>query len=102
MRATIKVKDLVKHYGDVKAVDGISFEVQQGEIFGFLGPNGAGKTTTIECIEGYKTPDSGSVTALDLDPRRDGYELKERIGIMLQETCAGRKEHPFEEQSKWK
>jgi ABC-2 type transport system ATP-binding protein len=87
MRATIKVNDLVKHYGEVKAVDGISFEVQEGEIFGFLGPNGAGKTTTIECIEGYKTSDSGSVTALSLDPRRDGYELKERIGIMLQETA---------------
>ena len=82
----ITVDNLRKHYGDVKAVDGISFEVQEGEIFGFLGPNGAGKTTTIEMIEGYKTPDSGSVTALGLDPRKDGYELKERIGIMLQET----------------
>jgi len=87
VRATIKVNDLVKQYGDLKAVDGISFEVQEGEIFGFLGPNGAGKTTTIECIEGYKTPDSGSVTALGLDPREDSYELKERIGIMLQETA---------------
>jgi len=67
-------------------VDGISFEVHEGEIFGFLGPNGAGKTTTIEMIEGYKTPDSGSVTALGLDPRKDSYKLKERIGIMLQET----------------
>jgi ABC-2 type transport system ATP-binding protein len=87
VRATITVNDLAKQYGDVKAVDGISFEVQEGEIFGFLGPNGAGKTTTIECIEGYKTPDGGSVTALGLDPREDGYELKERIGIMLQETA---------------
>jgi ABC-2 type transport system ATP-binding protein len=87
VRATIKVSDLIKQYGDVKAVDGISFEVQEGEIFGFLGPNGAGKTTTIECIEGYKTPDGGRVTALGLDPREDGYELKERIGIMLQETA---------------
>jgi len=90
----ITVDNLRKYYGDpsagsgrgVKAVDGISFEVQQGEIFGFLGPNGAGKTTTIEIIEGYKTPDSGSVTTLGLDPRKDGYDLKERIGIMLQET----------------
>ncbi len=82
----ITVDNLRKHYGDVKAVDGISFEVQEGETFGFLGPNGAGKTTTIEIIEGYKTPDSGNVTALGLDPRKDGYELKERIGIMLQET----------------
>jgi ABC-2 type transport system ATP-binding protein len=70
----------------VKAVDGVSFEVHQGEIFGFLGPNGAGKTTTIEIIEGYRKQDAGSVTVLGLDPRRDGYKLKERIGIMLQET----------------
>jgi ABC-2 type transport system ATP-binding protein len=82
----ITVDNLRKYYGNVKAVDGISFEVQEGEIFGFLGPNGAGKTTTIEMIEGYKTPDSGRVIALGLDPRKDGYELKERIGIMLQET----------------
>jgi ABC-2 type transport system ATP-binding protein len=82
----ITVDNLCKYYDQVKAVDGISFEVQEGEIFGFLGPNGAGKTTTIECIEGYKTPDGGHVTALGLDPRKNGYELKERIGIMLQET----------------
>ena len=84
--SVITVENLRKAYADVKAVDGISFEVHEGEIFGFLGPNGAGKTTTIEMIEGYKTPDSGRVTALGLDPRRNGYELKERIGIMLQET----------------
>ena len=84
--SAITVENMRKYYGNVKAVDGISFEVQEGEIFGFLGPNGAGKTTTIEMIEGYKTPDSGRVTALGLDPRKDGYELKERIGIMLQET----------------
>jgi len=82
----ITVDNLRKHYGNVKAVDDISFEVREGEIFGFLGPNGAGKTTTIECIEGYRTPDSGNVTALGLDPRKDGYELKKCIGIMLQET----------------
>jgi ABC-2 type transport system ATP-binding protein len=85
--SVITVDSLYKHYGDVKAVDGISFEVQEGEIFGFLGPNGAGKTTTIEIIEGYKTPDSGTATVLGLDPRKDGYELKERIGITLQETA---------------
>jgi ABC-2 type transport system ATP-binding protein len=85
--AIIKVRDLAKRYDGVKAVDGISFEVQEGEIFGFLGPNGAGKTTTIEIIEGYKTLDSGSAITLGLDPRKDGYELKERIGIMLQETA---------------
>jgi ABC-type Fe3+/spermidine/putrescine transport system ATPase subunit len=82
----ITVENLHKGYGDVKAVDGISFEVHEGEIFGFLGPNGAGKTTTIEIIEGYRVPDSGQVTVLGLDPRQDRYEVKERIGIMLQET----------------
>ena len=84
--SVIKVENLRKYYDDVKAVDGISFEVKEGEIFGFLGPNGAGKTTTIEIIEGYKTPDSGRATVLDLDPGRDRYELRDRIGLMLQET----------------
>jgi ABC-2 type transport system ATP-binding protein len=84
--SVIAVENLRKYYGDVKAVDGIRFEVQQGEIFGFLGPNGAGKTTTIEIIEGYKTADSGRAMVLGLDPRRNGYELRERIGLMLQET----------------
>lgn len=84
--SVIVVENLHKHYGDVKAVDQVSFEVQEGEIFGFLGPNGAGKTTTIEIIEGYKTPDSGRVAVLGLDPRRDRRELRERIGLMLQET----------------
>ncbi|MBN1139414.1 MAG: ABC transporter ATP-binding protein, partial [Anaerolineae bacterium] len=82
----IKVESLQKHYDDVQAVDGISFEVHEGEIFGFLGPNGAGKTTTIEIIEGYKTADSGRATVLGLDPRRNRRALRERIGLMLQET----------------
>jgi ABC-2 type transport system ATP-binding protein len=85
--SVIVVENLHKHYDDVKAVDGISFEVQEGEIFGFLGPNGAGKTTTIEIIEGYKTADSGRATLLGLNPRSDRYALRERIGIMLQETA---------------
>ncbi len=84
--SVIAVENLHKHYDDVKAVDGISFQVQEGEIFGFLGPNGAGKTTTIEIVEGYKTADSGRATVLGLDPRRNRYELRERIGLMLQET----------------
>jgi ABC-2 type transport system ATP-binding protein len=84
--SVITVENLYKHYDDVKAVDGVSFEVREGEIFGFLGPNGAGKTTTIEILEGYKKPDRGTTTVLGLDPRRHRYELKERIGIMLQET----------------
>jgi ABC-2 type transport system ATP-binding protein len=84
--SVIQVEALYKHYGEVKAVDGISFEVQDGEIFGFLGPNGAGKTTTIEIVEGYKAADGGNATVLGLDPRRDRYELRERMGLMLQET----------------
>jgi ABC-2 type transport system ATP-binding protein len=83
----IQVEGLKKHYGDVKAVDGIRFDVQSGEVFGFLGPNGAGKTTTIEIIEGYRKADEGKVTVLGLDPDRNGHEIKERIGIMLQETA---------------
>ena len=85
--SVIEVENLRKHYDAVKAVDGISFAVQRGEIFGFLGPNGAGKTTTIEILEGYKTGDGGCATVLGLDPRRDRYELRERIGLMLQETA---------------
>ncbi|MBN1138257.1 MAG: ABC transporter ATP-binding protein [Anaerolineae bacterium] len=85
--SVIKVENLHKCYGQVKAVDGIGFEVQEAEVFGFLGPNGAGKTTTIEIVEGFKTADSGQVTVLGLDPHRDRYELRERIGIMLQETA---------------
>jgi ABC-2 type transport system ATP-binding protein len=84
--SVIAAENLRKTYGDVIAVDGIDFEVQESEIFGFLGPNGAGKTTTIEIIEGFKTADSGRATVLGLDPRRDRYELRERIGLMLQET----------------
>ena len=83
----IQVEGLKKHYGDVKAVDGIRFDVQSGEVFGFLGPNGAGKTTTIEIIEGYRKADEGKVTVLGLDPKRSSHEIKERIGIMLQETA---------------
>ena len=83
----IKVEGLKKQYGHTKAVNGIDFEVHSGEVFGFLGPNGAGKTTTIEIIEGFRKADGGKVTVLGLDPGTNGYEIKERIGIMLQETA---------------
>jgi len=83
----IAVADLRKSYGRVQAVDGVSFEVNQGEIFGMVGPNGAGKTTAIECIEGLRKPDEGSVQVLGLDPQRGGYDLRERIGVQLQETA---------------
>lgn len=66
-------------------MDDVSFEVYAGEIFGMVGPNGAGKTTTIECIEGLRVPDSGGIQVFGLDPRRDGYALRPRIGVQLQE-----------------
>jgi ABC-2 type transport system ATP-binding protein len=68
------------------AVDDVSFEVGDGEIFGLLGPNGAGKTTAMECVEGVRAPDRGSVSVLGLNPRRDAYRLQERIGVQLQQA----------------
>jgi len=85
-RTVLEIEHLKKYYRDVRAVDDVSFEVAEGEIFGFVGPNGAGKTTTIECAEGLRRPDSGRVRMLGLDPQADGRQLKERLGIQLQET----------------
>lgn len=81
----IRVDGLVKTYGAKRAVDWLSFEVRQGEIFALLGPNGAGKTTTIEILEGYRRPDAGEVTVLGYDPISQGGRLKPSIGAMLQE-----------------
>jgi ABC-2 type transport system ATP-binding protein len=78
------VQDVRKAYGDVQAVDGVSFEVRRGEIFGLLGPNGAGKTTTVEMLEGLRTPDSGRLTVLGEDLARHPERIKARIGIQLQ------------------
>jgi ABC-2 type transport system ATP-binding protein len=86
MTAAITVSALRKTYGPLTAVDGVGFEVGAGEIFGMVGPNGAGKTTTIECLEGMRAPDAGDVRILGLDPRRNGYELRERIGVQLQQS----------------
>jgi ABC-2 type transport system ATP-binding protein len=83
-QAVVSVVDLRKTYGEVKAVDGVSFEMSRGEIFGLLGPNGAGKTTTIEMLEGLNKPDSGSATVLGIDVTRNPDRLKERIGVQLQ------------------
>jgi ABC-2 type transport system ATP-binding protein len=83
--AAIEVLDLVKHYGEVRAVDGVSLRIESGEVFGLLGPNGAGKTTTVEILEGYRAPDAGEVHVLGLDPVGDGAQLRPRIGVMLQE-----------------
>ncbi|WP_298324383.1 ABC transporter ATP-binding protein [Haloactinopolyspora sp.] len=82
----IEVANLHKRYGDVVAVDDVSFEVEEGEIFGILGPNGAGKTTTVESIVGMRQPDGGTIRVLGLDPRRDRAELRRRVGVQLQES----------------
>jgi ABC-2 type transport system ATP-binding protein len=82
--AVIAVDDVRKSYGEVKAVDGVSFQVAKGEIFGLLGPNGAGKTTTMEMIEGLHAPDSGEVHVLGMDVRRSATAIKNRIGVQLQ------------------
>ncbi|MGW5683852.1 ABC transporter ATP-binding protein [Nonomuraea sp. NPDC003754] len=84
--AVIEVNDLTKQYADLTVLDRMSFSVEEGEIFGILGPNGAGKTTTVECVEGLRRPDGGSIRVLGLDPVKDGRRLRERIGVQLQHT----------------
>ena len=81
----LQVASLRKTYGDVVAVDGVSFEVERGSIFCMIGPNGAGKTTTIECLEGLRQPDDGSVLVDGLDPIADRAEFVHRIGVQLQD-----------------
>jgi len=85
-RAVIQVSGVRKTYGSTVAVDDVSFEVNDGEIFGLIGPNGAGKTTSMECIEGLRTPDRGKISVLGLDPFRDVYKLQDRIGVQLQQA----------------
>ena len=87
MESVILVENLVKHFGAVCAVNGVSFEVQRGEIFGLLGPNGAGKTTTLEIIEGLQKPDSGHTYVLGIDTHREDGKVKERIGVQLQASA---------------
>jgi ABC-2 type transport system ATP-binding protein len=84
--SAIVVRDLRKSYGDVEALRGISFEVAEGEVFGLLGPNGAGKTTTVEILEGYRLRDEGEVSVLGHDPGDAPQALRERIGVVLQQT----------------
>jgi ABC-2 type transport system ATP-binding protein len=81
----IVVDHLRKTYGSAVAVDGVSFAVERGEIFGVIGPNGAGKTTAVECVAGLRIPDGGSVRVLGLDPRRDRASLHHHVGVQLQE-----------------
>ncbi|MBN1161902.1 MAG: ABC transporter ATP-binding protein [Dehalococcoidales bacterium] len=87
MTHIISVQNLRKTYGKTIAVDDISFEVSQGEIFGFLGPNGAGKTTTVECLQALRNPDSGKISVIGLDPSHQAQELRRRIGSQLQESA---------------
>ena len=80
--AAIEVSSLKKAYGSLQAVNSISFDVKEGEVFSLLGPNGAGKTTTIEILEGLRERDGGDVTVLGLDPWKDGEALHKRIGVI--------------------
>ncbi len=87
MSAKVVVRDLEKRYGDVHAVRGVSFEIEDGEIFGLIGPNGAGKTTTLECIVGLRAPDAGRIEMCGIDARRHPREVKQRIGATLHSTA---------------
>jgi len=82
----IRVSGIRKTYGKTIAVDDVSFEVEEGEIFGLIGPNGAGKTTTMECVEGLRRPDRGSISVLSLDPMRDARTLQQKVGVQLQQA----------------
>ena len=86
MPPVIQVSSIRKQYGRTIAVDDVSFDVEQGEIFGLIGPNGAGKTTTMECVEGLRRPDRGTIRVLALDPARQARRLQTRIGVQLQQA----------------
>jgi ABC-2 type transport system ATP-binding protein len=82
----VEIDQLRKAYGDVTAVDGVSLLVRRGEVFGILGPNGAGKTTTVECVSGLRRPDGGRVRVFGLDPAVAGDEVRQRVGVQLQQA----------------
>jgi len=84
--SVIQVQDFRKTYGDFVAVDGISFDVRRGEVFGLLGPNGAGKTTTLESVEGLRAPDDGTLRVVGVDPTREPRKLRNLIGVQLQSS----------------
>src|SRR5215213_1522767 len=86
-RSAVVVRDVRKSYGELKAVDGVTFEVAEGEFFGILGPNGAGKTTTLEMIEGLRRPDAGTIRLLGESPWPRNPALLPRIGVQLQSTA---------------
>ena len=86
MPPIIEVSKIRKTYGKTVAVDEVSFTVEEGEIFGLIGPNGAGKTTTMECVEGLRRPDRGTISVLSLDPVRDARALQQKVGVQLQQA----------------
>jgi ABC-2 type transport system ATP-binding protein len=86
MTTAIEVQGLTKQYAGATVVREVSFMVEHGEIFGIIGPNGAGKSTTVECIEGLRKPDAGHISVLGLNPGRDRDELRERVGVQLQDA----------------
>src|ERR1700736_6516911 len=86
MHPVIQVAGCRKTYGSTVAVDEVSFDVNDGEIFGLIGPNGAGKTTTMECVEGMRRPDAGQISIMGLDPFRDVHQVQNRIVVQLQQA----------------
>jgi ABC-2 type transport system ATP-binding protein len=92
----VEISSIKKAYGNIKAVDGVSFSVEEGEIFALLGPNGAGKTTLIEIMEGLRKRDEGAVKVLGLDPWENGYELHRKIGVISQDFIFFDKANPRE------
>src|SRR5690606_30649349 len=96
MPAKVIVHDLRKSYGNVTAVDGVSFAIEEGEVFGLLGPNGAGKTTTVECLIGLRQADAGTLEVCGLDALRQPQAVKQRIGVALQSTALPDKITPRE------
>ena len=96
MPAKVIVRDLKKHYDGVEAARGVSFEIEDGEIFGLIGPNGAGKTTTVECLIGLREPDAGTIEVCGIDARQRPREVKQKIGAALQTTALQDKITPRE------
>src|SRR4029450_10016416 len=96
MSAKVIVRDLRKRYDGVEAARGVSFDIEDGEIFGLLGPNGAGKTTTVECVIGLREPDEGTIEVCGIDARRRPRDVKEKIGAALQTTTLQDKITPRE------
>ncbi len=101
MPPVIEVGKLRKTYGPTVAVDEVSFSVERGEIFGLIGPNGAGKTTTMECVEGVRAADGGTISVLGLDPARDAYKLQDRIGVQLQQAQLQKRIKVWEAMDLW-